>query len=210
MGYKGVQDILWMSVMHGPKRSGDNPLTRYVHGCVHIMRILQGSNEAIKSTFYVPKMNIKKAVKMVCLDIMSRRNQIKETWTAFGQNVQTEERGDCLNDMKTEILRVRMTPEEKEALNKQASLHHKTMSEYIRSVAKCPPDVTRDEFESSIVRMIYEINKIGVNINQIAKKYNEHNYVEPSEELLCKLDEVYGMMKHTIRIMKGDRNVAHY
>ena len=23
------------------------------------------------------------------LDIMSRRNQIKETWTAFGQNVQT-------------------------------------------------------------------------------------------------------------------------
>ena len=81
---------------------------------------------------------------------MSRRNQIKETWTAFGQNVQTEERGDCLNDMKTEILRVRMTPEEKAALNKQASLHHKTMSEYIRSVAKCPPDVTRDEFESSI------------------------------------------------------------
>ena len=120
------------------------------------------------------------------------------------------ERGDCLNDMKTEILRVRMTPEEKAALNKQASLHHKTMSEYIRSVAKCPPDVTRDEFESSIVRMIYEINKIGVNINQIAKKYNEHNYVEPSEELLCELDEVYGMMKHTIRIMKGDRNVAHY
>ena len=71
-----------------------------------------------------------------------------------------------MNDMKTEILRVRMTPEEKAALNKQASLHHKTMSEYIRSVAKCPPDVTRDEF--------------------------------------------YGMMKHTIRIMKGDRNVAHY
>ena len=103
-----------------------------------------------------------------------------------------------------------ITPEEKAALNEQASLHHKTMSEYIRSVAKCPPDVTRDEFESSIVRMIYEINKIGVNINQIAKKYNEHNYVEPSEELLCKLDEVYGMMKHTIRIMKGDRNVAHY
>ena len=74
-----------------------------------------------------------------------------------------------MNDMKTEILRVRMTPEEKAALNKQASLHHKTMSEYIRSVAKCPPDVTRDEFESSIVRMIYEINKIGVNINQIAR-----------------------------------------
>ena len=78
MGYKGVQDILWMSVMHGPKRSGDESLIRYVHGCVHIMRILQGSNEEIKSTFYVPKMNIKKTVKMVCLDIMSRHTQIKK------------------------------------------------------------------------------------------------------------------------------------
>ena len=29
-------------------------------------------------------------------------------------------------------------------------------------------------------------------------------------EELEKLDEVYGMIKHTIRIMKGDRNVAHY
>lgn len=108
-----------------------------------------------------------------------------------------------MNDMKTEILRVRMTPEEKTALNKQASLHHKTMSEYIRSVAKCPPDVTRDEFESSIVRMIYEINKIGVNINQVAKKYNEHDYIKPREELLEKLNEVYAMMKCTIQIMKG-------
>ena len=115
-----------------------------------------------------------------------------------------------MNDMKTEMLRVRMTPKEKAALHRRACLHRKSMSEYIRSVAKCPPDVTRDEFDASIVRMIYEINKIGVNINQIAKKYNEHNYVEPSEELLFKLDEVYGMMKHTIRIMKGDRNVAHY
>lgn len=38
----------------------------------------QGSNEEIKSTFYVPKMNIKKAVKMVCLDIMSRQAQIEK------------------------------------------------------------------------------------------------------------------------------------
>lgn len=108
-----------------------------------------------------------------------------------------------MNDMKTEMLRVRMTPAEKDALYIQARLHQKTMSEYIRSVAKSPPDVTRDEFDASIGRMIYEINKIGVNINQIAKKYNEHQYVEPSDELLCKLDEVYAMMKSTIQIMRG-------
>ena len=148
--------------------------------------------------------------KTVRLDKMSRRDEVSQDKKfTFGQNVQTG-RGENVNDMKTEMLRVRMTPEEKAALHRRASLNRKSMSEYIRSVAKCPPDVTRDEFDASIVRMIYEINKIGVNINQIAKKYNEHNYVEPSEELLCKLDEVYGMMKHTIRIMKGDRNVTDY
>lgn len=68
----------------------------------------------------------------------------------------------------------------------------------------------RDEFDASIVRMIYEINKIGVNINQIAKKYNEHQYVEPSADLLDKLDEVYAMMKSTIRIMKGGKDVTDY
>ena len=102
-----------------------------------------------------------------------------------------------MNDMKTEMLRVRMTPEEKAALHRQASLHRKSMSEYIRNVA-------------SIVRMIYEINKIGVNINQIAKKYNEHQYVEPSADLLDKLDEVYAMMKSTIQIMKGGKDVTDY
>lgn len=121
-----------------------------------------------------------------------------------------QEGGENVNDMKTEMLRVRMTPEEKAALHRQASLHRKSMSEYIRSVAKCPPDLTRDEFDASIVRMIYEINKIGVNINQIAKKYNEHQYVEPSADLLDKLDEVYAMMKSTIRIMKGGKDVTDY
>lgn len=144
------------------------------------------------------------------MDKMSRRDEVRQDKKfTFGHNVQTE-RDEIVNDMKTEMLRVRMTPEEKAALHKQASLHRKSMSEYIRNVAKCPPDVTRDEFDASIVRMIYEINKIGVNINQIAKKYNEHQYVEPSADLLDKLDEVYAMMKSTIQIMKGGKDVTDY
>ena len=148
--------------------------------------------------------------KTVRLDKMSRRDEVSQDKKfTFGQNVQTG-RGENVNDTKTEMLRVRMTPEEKAALHRQASLNRKSMSEYIRSVAKCPPDVTRDEFDASIVRMIYEINKIGVNINQIAKKYNEHQYVEPSADLLDKLDEVYAMMKSTIQIMKGGKDVTDY
>ena len=132
------------------------------------------------------------------LDKMPRQKEAKKIKIAFRQIVQTEEGSDRMNDAKTEILRVRMTPMEKAALSRQANDQHKTMS-----IAKCPPEVTRDEFEGSILQMIYEINKIGVNINQIAKKYNEHNYVEPRADLLEKLDEVYGMMKSTIRLMKG-------
>lgn len=108
--------------------------------------------------------------------------RLVRTKITFGQNVQTgvqTGRGEIVNDMKTEMLRVRMTPEEKAALHRQASLHRKSMSEYIRNVAKCPPDVTRDEFDASIVRMIYEINKIGVNINQIAKNITNINTWNP-------------------------------
>ena len=100
-----------------------------------------------------------------------------------------------MNDAKTEILRVRMTPMEKAALSRQANDQHKTMSEYIRSIAKCPPEVTRDEFDGSILQMIYEINKIGVNINQIAKRLNESGraYDTDLAEILEKQKQLWGL-----------------
>ena len=132
------------------------------------------------------------------MDKMSRRDEVRQDKKfTFGHNVQTE-RDEIVNDMKTEMLRVRMTPEEKAALHKQASLHRKSMSEYIRSVAKCPPDVTRDEFDASIVRMIYEINKIGVNINQIAKKVNSTGDLYPEE-----MQELKEMVKELWRILRS-------
>ena len=167
------------------------------------MRILQGLNERGKRHILCAKIKqIKLRKHYVWTNCPDKKKQ-KKIKIAFRQIVQTEEGSDRMNDAKTEILRVRMTPMEKAALSRQANNQHKTMSEYIRSIAKCPPEVTRDEFDGSILQMIYEINKIGVNINQIAKKYNEHNYVEPRADLLEKLDEVYGMMKSTIRLMKG-------
>ena len=113
------------------------------------------------------------------MDKMSRRDEVRQDKKfTFGHNVQTE-RDEIVNDMKTEMLRVRMTPEEKAALHKQASLHRKSMSEYIRSVAKCPPDVTRDEFDASIVRMIYEINKIELISIRLRKNITNINTWNP-------------------------------
>jgi hypothetical protein len=137
---------------------------------------------------------------------MKESEDKNHVWT----NCPNSRGGGNVQEMKTEMLRVRMTSEDKQALYMQARKNHKTMSEYIRTVAKRPPDVTRDEFETSIVRMIYEINKIGVNINQIAKKYNEHNFIEPSDDLLLKLDEVNAMMRTAIHILRGEANVIDY
>ena len=102
-----------------------------------------------------------------------------------------------MNDAKTEILRVRMTPMEKAALSRQANDQHKTMSEYIRSIAKCPPEVTRDEFEGSILQMIYEINKIGVNINTVCRRINSTGrfYQDDIDELKEKMDAVWQLLK---------------
>ena len=41
-----------------------------------------------------------------------------------------------MNDAKTEILRVRMTPMEKAALSRQANDQHKTMSDIVLMSAK--------------------------------------------------------------------------
>ena len=95
-----------------------------------------------------------------------------------------------------------VTAEEKELMEqKMAQLQTKRIGAYLRKMAIDGYIIQVD------TRDIKEMNKllsaIGRNINQIAKKYNEHNYVEPRADLLEKLDEVYGMMKSTIRLMKG-------
>lgn len=95
-----------------------------------------------------------------------------------------------------------MTPAEKAELKHLAEEKGLTMSDYIRRVAARPPDITRKEYNEEISKVIYEIHKIGVNINQIAKKYNENEYKEPSEYLLSQLDVVYGLAADLRTMMK--------
>lgn len=48
--------------------------------------------------------------------------------------------------------------------------------------------------------LIYEINKIGVNINQIAKKANEINniYIHDVDELKKRMDEIWHILKSNL------------
>ena len=54
---------------------------------------------------------------------------------------------------------------------------------------------SRKEFLEIKMELIYQLRKIGVNINQIAKKYNENLYTAPSAVLMDRMDRVEAITK---------------
>lgn len=108
---------------------------------------------------------------------------------------------------KTERLQLRLTPEEKENLLSKAAEARMTVSDYIANLL----ENKKVQLEKNIPALIYEINKIGVNINQMAYIGNSQRYV--NEELLNRvhqdmneikllvqkiLSEVYNADEHTV------------
>ena len=108
---------------------------------------------------------------------------------------------------KTERLQLRLTPEEKENLLSKAAEARMTVSDYIANLL----ENKKVQLEKNIPALIYEINKIGVNINQIAYIGNSQRYV--NEELLNRvhqdmneikilvqkiLSEAYNSDEHTV------------
>lgn len=98
------------------------------------------------------------------------------------------------NEPYTNNLIVRMTDREKRNLALAASKKGVTISKFVRDSVVNPPNVTRAEYNEIKSMINYEIRKLGVNVNQIAKKYNEYAYVEPSLDLLDKLNKIIELM----------------
>lgn len=99
---------------------------------------------------------------------------------------------------RTSTLIVRLTPKEKERLCDAAWQKQVSVSEYVRTNIAFPPPVTKKEYDNLKLNLIYEIRKIGVNINQIAKKYNEYRLTEASEELTDRMDKVQELVKQVV------------
>lgn len=99
---------------------------------------------------------------------------------------------------RTATLIVRLTPKEKEKLYSVARKEQVSISEYVRTKIALPPPVTRKEYDNLKLELIYQIRKIGVNINQIAKKYNEYRLTEASEELIDRMDMVQELVKEVV------------
>lgn len=71
-------------------------------------------------------------------------------------------------------------------------------SEYLRKMALQGYIIKRDF--SHIDNLVYELNKIGTNINQIAKKVNETNIISKNDikTLNDKMDEVWEKVADTL------------
>ena len=79
---------------------------------------------------------------------------------------------------KTERFQLRLTPAEKEKLTEKAAAARMSASDYVAELI----DKKKVINEKTIFSLIYEIRKIGVNINQIAYIGNSQRYVP--DELL--------------------------
>lgn len=94
---------------------------------------------------------------------------------------------------------VRMTPEEKDRLQKNmATCHCTNMSRYIRQMALNGLIIYSDA--SDIRERNYELNKIGTNINQIAHRVNQSGsiYKEDVEKLKELMDTIWQSQRYIL------------
>ncbi len=85
---------------------------------------------------------------------------------------------------KEQILKFRVTEDEKQIVEDKAiTLGFSTTSQYLRSVS-----IDNKIKPKADLELIFQIKKIGVNINQIAKRYNEKKNSNSMDDYLKSLD----------------------
>ena len=117
-----------------------------------------------------------------------------------------------MEERKSEEIHLRMTPTEKKEIEEKAKLVGKSVANYLLSLSQNQRIVVAKKLPT----LIYEINKIGVNVNQITAVANSQKYV--SKEMLMKvreelqkvvdllqqiLEEVYNTDEHTFQSLEN-------
>ena len=113
---------------------------------------------------------------------------------------------------KSQSILIRVSPTEKEEIEKKAKLVGKSVANYLISLSQNQRIVVAKK----LPKLIFEINKIGVNVNQIAAVANSQGYV--NKEMLIKvgddlqkvvdllqqiLEEVYNTDEHTFQSLEA-------
>ena len=101
-------------------------------------------------------------------------------------------------EKKTVEICVRVTPAEKKELQEKANAAHLSLSRYLVKSAS-----DRKMFQTeNIARLIYEIRKIGININQIAHVANGQGFILQSD--LASVDrQMEAVFEITKKIIKA-------
>lgn len=91
----------------------------------------------------------------------------------------------------------KLTEETARVLEERSKVENMNESEYIRYLLLNQSEHSRSrELELEIMRLWNEINKIGLNINQIVKNNNSHLYRESDKiNLKAGLDEILLLLK---------------
>lgn len=72
---------------------------------------------------------------------------------------------------KTNLLQIRLDDLEKEFIKQRAQAHnYKKISEFVRDSIINPHQVPK----KLLIDLCYQVNKVGVNLNQIARAANKH------------------------------------
>lgn len=95
---------------------------------------------------------------------------------------------------RNKLIRFFVNEAEKELIDKKIEQSHLDTSKYLRKVALGEPIVNIDI--SKLDGVIYELNKIGTNINQIAKFCNSNNQIYKSD-----IDELKNKMNRVCEII---------
>ena len=100
-------------------------------------------------------------------------------------------------EKKTVEICVRVTPAEKKELQEKANAAHLSLSRYLVKSAS-----DRKVFQTeNIAKLIYEIRKIGINVNQIAHVANGQGFILQSDLVTVKrqMDAVFEITKKIVK-----------
>lgn len=117
-----------------------------------------------------------------------------------------------VDEKKSEEVHIRLTPTEKKEIEEKAKLANQSVANYLITLSQNQRIVVAKK----LPQLITEINRIGVNINQITAVANSTKYV--SKEMLMNvreelkkvigllqqiLDEVYNIDDHTFQSLEN-------
>lgn len=105
---------------------------------------------------------------------------------------------------KTRKCTIRMTQTEFEGLVADMRAKGiKDTSKYVRTLINHPRmTVSQSDLDEINLKLIYEINKIGNNINQIARYLNTYCTGNPEETVLAKQKEIEKIMYEILKLLK--------